>query len=172
MSTQQEPNNLEKWCFIIIDAYGLVLKKEIITSMEWCTAQCMDTKNSKRWVWIIYLFFNLTNSLFFNLTIFIFFKTFSFFYFHFFLELESWAISMMLFDNEERMLSRPENPRPLTDKDRDRRNRLLHALGNQLTRYLALIKAEDTKIKNNVARENPITINWEKMSKLYPCKSS
>ena len=69
---------------------------------------------------------------------------------------------MMLYDDEELWLSRPENPKPLTDKDRDRRRRLLHALGNQLTKYLVLIKAEDLKFKNNVARQNPITINWEK----------
>ena len=66
---------------------------------------------------------------------------------------------MMLYDDEEMWLSRPENPRPLSDKDRDRRRRLLHALGNQLTKFLVLIKAEDRKIKNSVARQNPITIN-------------
>ena len=66
---------------------------------------------------------------------------------------------MMLYDDKEMWLSRPENPRPLTDKDWDRRRRLLHALGNQLTKYLVLIKAEDRKIKNSVARQNPITIN-------------
>lgn len=66
---------------------------------------------------------------------------------------------MMLYDDEEMWLSRPENPRPLSDKDRDRRRRLLHALGNQLTKFLVLIKAEDRKIKNRVARQNPITIN-------------
>ena len=68
---------------------------------------------------------------------------------------------MMLYDDEEIWLSRPENPKPLTDKDRDRRRRLLHALGNQLTKYLVLIKAEDLKYKNSVAKQNPITINWE-----------
>ena len=65
----------------------------------------------------------------------------------------------MQFDDEELWLSRPDNPRPLTKKDRDRRRTLLHALGNQLTRYLAVIKANDRKIKNIVAKENPITLN-------------
>ena len=78
---------------------------------------------------------------------------------HFFLELECWEVANMIFDNEERHLSRPNNPRPFTKKDRDRRRRLLHALGNQLTRYLNVIKAEDLKIRNNVARLNPIVID-------------
>ena len=65
----------------------------------------------------------------------------------------------MIFDHEERHLSRPDNPRPLTRKDRDRRRSLLHALGNQITRYLSVIKAEDLKIRNNVARQNPIVID-------------
>ena len=65
----------------------------------------------------------------------------------------------MQFDDEELWLSRLDNPRPLTKKDRDRRRSLLHALGNQLARYLAVIKANDRKIKNIVAKENPITLN-------------
>lgn len=65
----------------------------------------------------------------------------------------------MIYDNEERRLSRPDNPRPLTKKDRDRRRSLLHAVGNQLTRYLSVIKAEDLKIRNDVARMNPIVID-------------
>ena len=65
----------------------------------------------------------------------------------------------MIYDNEERHLSRPDNPRPLTKKDRDRRRSLLHAVGNQLTRYLSVIKAEDLKIRNDVARMNPIVID-------------
>ena len=66
---------------------------------------------------------------------------------------------MMLFDDEERHLRRPENPRPLDDYDWAQRRKLLHNLGNQLTKFLVLIQAEDIKIKNNVARANPILIN-------------
>ena len=77
----------------------------------------------------------------------------------YFSELESWSIAMMLFDNEERHLRRPENRRPLNDEDWARRRRLLHDLGNQLTKFLVLIQAEDLKIKNAVARANPILIN-------------
>jgi hypothetical protein len=65
----------------------------------------------------------------------------------------------MQFDDEEVWLSRHDNPRPLTRKDRDRRRVLLHALGNQLTRYLAVIKENYRKMKNTAAKENPITIN-------------
>ena len=65
----------------------------------------------------------------------------------------------MQFDDEELWLSRPDNPKPLTRKDRDRRRVLLHALGNQLARYLAVIKANDRKMKNMAAKENPITLN-------------
>ena len=79
--------------------------------------------------------------------------------FTFFLEIQSWSIAMMLFDDEERHLRRPENPRPLDNEDWARRRRLLHSLGNQLTRFLMRIKEEDRKIKNNVARANPIRLN-------------
>ena len=65
----------------------------------------------------------------------------------------------MQFDDEDLWLSRLDNPRPLSQKDRDSRRALLHALGNQLARYLAVIKANDRKIKNIVAKENPITLN-------------
>lgn len=75
------------------------------------------------------------------------------------LELECWEVANMIYDHEEMHLSRPDNPRPLTKKDRDRRRSLLHSLGNQLTRYLSVIKAEDLKIRNNVARLNPIVID-------------
>jgi len=74
-------------------------------------------------------------------------------------EIQSWSIAMMLFDDEERHLRRPENPRPLDNEDWARRRRLLHSLGNQLTRFLMRIKEEDRKIKNNVARANPIRLN-------------
>ena len=76
-----------------------------------------------------------------------------------FLELESWSISMKLFDDEEVYLRRPENPAPLNDEAWARRRRLLHQLGNQLTRFLVQIQTEDRKIKNNVAKQNPIVIN-------------
>ena len=66
---------------------------------------------------------------------------------------------MKLFDAEEEYLRRPENPAPLNDEAWDRRRRLLHQLGNQLTRFLVQIQTEDRKIKNNVAKQNPIVIN-------------
>jgi hypothetical protein len=75
------------------------------------------------------------------------------------MELECWEICAMQFDDEEVWLSRHDNPRPLTRKDRDRRRVLLHALGNQLTRYLAVTKENYRKMKNTAAKENPITIN-------------
>ena len=73
--------------------------------------------------------------------------------------MESWSISMKLFDDEEVYLRRPENPAPLNDEAWARRRRLLHQLGNQLTRFLVQIQTEDRKIKNNVAKQNPIVIN-------------
>ena len=82
-----------------------------------------------------------------------------FIYFYFFLELESWAITEMLYDEEERHLSRPNNPNPLTDADRAKRRKLLAALGNQLTKYLNDIRTENLKIQNNFNRANPIILN-------------
>ena len=66
---------------------------------------------------------------------------------------------MALYDNEERWLRRPENPRPLEEKDWKERRKLLHDLGNQLARYIALVRREDLRMKNSVARANPIQIN-------------
>ena len=60
----------------------------------------------------------------------------------------------MIFDHEEVWLSRPENPRPFTDADRDRRRKLLGAMGDQFASYLAVIEAEDRKIQNDVSRQN------------------
>ena len=77
----------------------------------------------------------------------------------FFLELESWSITEMLYDEEERHLSRPNNPNPLTDADRAKRRKLLAALGNQLTKYLNDIRTENLKIQNNFNRANPIILN-------------
>ena len=82
-----------------------------------------------------------------------------FIYFYFFLELESWAITEMLYDEEERHLSRPNNPNPFTDTDRAKRRKLLAALGNQLTKYLNDIRTENLKIQNNFNRANPIILN-------------
>ena len=66
---------------------------------------------------------------------------------------------MALFDDEERCLRRPENPRPLEDRDWNERRKLLHDLGNQITRYIALVRREDLRMKNSVARANPIQID-------------
>ena len=108
----------------------------------------------------LFFIFDLTN--YFNLTIFIFFiffqNPFSYILF-FFLELKCWEVCSMQFDDEDLWLSRPGNPKPLSRKDQDRRRVLLHSLGNQLARYLAVIQANDRKIKNMVAKENPITLN-------------
>ena len=79
--------------------------------------------------------------------------------FYFFLELQSWETSMTLFDDKERWLRRPENPRPLSDRDWNERRKLLHDLGNQITRYIALVRREDLRMKNSVARANPIQID-------------
>ena len=65
----------------------------------------------------------------------------------------------MLYDEEERHLSRPNNPIPFTDKDRAKRRKLLAALGNQLTKYLNDIRTENLKIQNNFNRANPIILN-------------
>ena len=65
----------------------------------------------------------------------------------------------MLFDEEDRHLSRPNNPRPFDNDDRARRRKLLRALGNQLTRYLMVVKTENMKIQNNFARAHPIVLN-------------
>ena len=66
---------------------------------------------------------------------------------------------MVMFDNEERWLRRPENPRPPDEREWKERRRLLHDLGNQITRYIALIQREDLRMRNNVARANPIQID-------------
>ena len=66
---------------------------------------------------------------------------------------------MALFDDEERCLRRPENPRPLDEREWREQRRLLHDLGNQITRYIVLIQREDLKMKNNVTRANPIQID-------------
>jgi hypothetical protein len=65
----------------------------------------------------------------------------------------------MLYDEEDRHLSRADNPKPLDDKDRTTRRKLLRDLGNQLTRYLMVIKTENMKIQNCFARVNPIVLN-------------
>lgn len=65
----------------------------------------------------------------------------------------------MLYDEEEKHLSRPDNPNPLSDRDRDQRRKLLRKLGNQLTKYLMDIKTENMKIENNFNRANPIVLN-------------
>ena len=65
----------------------------------------------------------------------------------------------MLYDEEDRHLSRADNPKPLDDKDRTTRRKLLRDLGNQLTRYLMVIKTENMKIQNCFARANPIVLN-------------
>ena len=95
----------------------------------------------------------------FNLTIFYFQKIFVYLFFNFFLELESWSITEMLFDEEERYLSRPTNPNPLSERDRTKRRKLLRRLGDQLARYLMDIKTENTKIQNSYNRANPIVLN-------------
>ena len=66
---------------------------------------------------------------------------------------------MALFDDEERWLRRPENSRPPDEREWKEQRRLLHDLGNQITRYIVLIQREDLKMKNNVARANPIQID-------------
>ena len=66
---------------------------------------------------------------------------------------------MALFDDEERWLRRLENPRPQDEREWKERRRLLHDLRNQITRYIVLIQREDLKMKNNVARANPIQID-------------
>ena len=66
---------------------------------------------------------------------------------------------MTLFDDEERWLWRPENPRPLSDRDWNVRRKLLHDLGNQITRYIALVQNEDIRMRNSVARADPIQID-------------
>ena len=77
--------------------------------------------------------------------------------------MECWTVANMIYDHEEVWLSRPDNPRPLTKKDRDRRRRMLHSLGNQFTRYLNDVRVANLRIKNNVAKENPIVIDdWKK----------
>jgi hypothetical protein len=65
----------------------------------------------------------------------------------------------MLYDEEDRHLSRADNPKPLDEKDRAARRKLLSDLGNQLARYLMVIKTENVKIHNNFARANPIVLN-------------
>ncbi len=65
----------------------------------------------------------------------------------------------MLYDEEERHLSRPTNPNPLSERDRAKRRQLLRRLGDQLTRYLMDIKTENIKIQNSYNRANPIVIN-------------
>ena len=65
----------------------------------------------------------------------------------------------MLYDEESRHLSRPNNPNPLSDTDRAKRRKLLRQLGNQLAKYLMDIKTENLKIQNNFARANPIVLN-------------
>ena len=65
----------------------------------------------------------------------------------------------MLYDEESRHLSRPNNPNPLTEKDKAKRRKLLSQLGNQLTKYLVDIKTENMKIQNNFNRANPIVLN-------------
>ena len=82
-----------------------------------------------------------------------------FIYFYFFLELESWAITEMLYDEEERHLSRPNNPNPLTKGELDERRKLLRALGDQLTKYLMDIKTQNMKIQNNFNRAHPIVLD-------------
>ena len=107
-----------------------------------------------------YLFLYFNGFFIFNLTIFYFLKKYSFIYFYFFfLELESWSITEMLYDEESRHLSRPNNPNPLSDTDRAKRRKLLRQLGNQLATYLMDIKTENLKIQNNFARANPIVLN-------------
>ena len=69
---------------------------------------------------------------------------------------------MALFDDEERWLRRPENQRPPDEIERRERRRLLHNLGNQITKYIALIQREDREMKNNVSRANPIQIDQNK----------
>ena len=81
------------------------------------------------------------------------------FIFTFFLELESWAITEMLYDEEERHLSRPNNPNPLTKGELDERRKLLRALGDQLTKYLMDIKTQNMKIQNNFNRAHPIVLD-------------
>ena len=66
---------------------------------------------------------------------------------------------MTLFDDKERWLRRPENPRPLSDRDWNEQRKLLHDLGNQITRYIALVQSEDIRMKNSVARADPIQID-------------
>ena len=65
----------------------------------------------------------------------------------------------MLYDEEDRHLSRPNNPNPLDERDKAKRRRLLRSLGNQLTKYLMDIKTENMKIQNNFNRANPIVLN-------------
>ena len=68
MSTKQEQKSKiqekSRWsCIIIINGYGLHSSDVITTSMDLSTAQDSALKNSRKWVRIIYLFFDLTNSL-------------------------------------------------------------------------------------------------------------
>ena len=143
---------------ITIEQYGQKKKNERITSTAKCIVLCTVTRNLKKQVRIIY-FFILTCSLFLIWQLFT-FKKYSFIYFYFFfLELESWSITEMLYDEESRHLSRPNNPNPLSDTDRAKRRKLLRQLGNQLATYLMDIKTENLKIQNNFARANPIVLN-------------
>ena len=52
-----------RWFCIIINGYGLHSSDVTTTSMDQSTAQDSVLKNSRKWVRIIYLFFDLTNSL-------------------------------------------------------------------------------------------------------------
>ena len=65
---------------------------------------------------------------------------------------------MTLFDDEERWLRRPENPRPLSDRDWNVRRKLLQDLGNQITKYIALVQIEDIRMMNSITRAAPIQI--------------
>ena len=143
---------------ITTEQYGQKKKNERITSSAKCIVLCTVTRNLKKQVRIIYSFI-LTGSLFLIWQFFTFKKIFVYLFLLFFLELESWSITEMLYDEESRHLSRPNNPNPLSDTDRAKRRKLLRQLGNQLAKYLMDIKTENLKIQNNFARANPIVLN-------------
>ena len=157
----------EKWWYIMATVFGPDWNEKETTNLVWLMLPATGMRSSSVWVRII-----LTSSLFFNLTTFfpklfliwrLFFSKAYFSILIFFLELECWTVANMIFDHETSWISRPNNPRPPLKKDLDRRRRLLHAMGNQFARYLAVIRAESLKIKNNVAKENPIVIDdWRK----------
>ena len=69
-------------------------------------------------------------------------------------EHQSFDTSMRIFDDEERWLRRPENLFPLCEKEWSERRALLASLQDQFVRYVALIRAHDQMVRQNVANAN------------------